>query len=128
MEFGQQMTANGLRTFMLLAGMTAFFMGIGYLLGGPAGAMLALAREPEQWARVRADRSLLPGIVEEAIRWTTPVQHFMRTAAEDTEVGGQPIAKGDWLMMNYVAANHDPAHFENPRRFAAARRGMPAAG
>ena len=87
-----------------------------------AGAMLALARDPEQWARVRADRSLLPGIVEEAIRWTTPVQHFMRTAAEDTEVGGQAIAKGDWLMMNYVAANHDPAHFDDPRRFDAARK------
>ena len=86
-----------------------------------AGAMLALAQDPEQWARVKADRSLLPGIVEEAIRWTTPVQHFMRTAAEDTEVGGQAIAKGDWLMMNYVAANHDPAHFDDPRRFDAAR-------
>ena len=86
-----------------------------------AGAMLALAHDPEQWARVKADRSLLPGIVEEAIRWTTPVQHFMRTAAEDTEVGGQAIAKGDWLMMNYVAANHDPAHFDDPRRFDAAR-------
>src|SRR5689334_2993694 len=49
-----------------------------------AGAMLALAQDPEQWARVKADRSLLPGIVEEAIRWTSPVQHFMRTAAEDT--------------------------------------------
>ena len=86
-----------------------------------AGAMLALAQDPEQWVRVKADRSLLPGIVEEAIRWTTPVQHFMRTAAEDTEVGGQAIAKGDWLMMNYVAANHDPAHFDDPRRFDAAR-------
>jgi cytochrome P450 len=86
-----------------------------------AGAMLALAQDPEQWARVKADRSLLPGIVEEAIRWTTPVQHFMRTAAEDTEVGGQAIAKGDWLMMNYVAANHDPAHFDDPRSFDAAR-------
>ncbi|MEE3217128.1 MAG: cytochrome P450 [Pseudomonadota bacterium] len=86
-----------------------------------AGAMLALAQDAAQWARVRADRSLLPGIVEEAIRWTTPVQHFMRTAAEDTEVGGQAIAKGDWLMMNYVAANHDPAHFDDPRRFDAAR-------
>ncbi|MBX7528112.1 cytochrome P450 [Qipengyuania vesicularis] len=86
-----------------------------------AGAMLALARDPEQWARVRADRSLLPGIVEEAIRWTSPVQHFMRTAAEDTEVGGQKIAKGDWLMINYVAANHDPAQFENPRKFDASR-------
>jgi cytochrome P450 len=86
-----------------------------------AGAMLALAQDPEQWARVKADRSLLPGIVEEAIRWTTPVQHFMRTAAEDTELGGQPIAKGDWLMMNYVAANHDPAVFDEPRKFDAAR-------
>ena len=86
-----------------------------------AGAMLALANDPEQWARVKADRSLLPGIVEEAIRWTSPVQHFMRTAAHDTEVGGQPIAKGDWLMMNYVAANHDPAQFDDPRRFDASR-------
>lgn len=86
-----------------------------------AGAMMALAQDPEQWSKVRADRSLLPGIVEEAIRWTTPVQHFMRTAAEDLELGGQRIAKGDWLMMNYVAANHDPAQFETPRKFDAAR-------
>ncbi|MBX7491826.1 cytochrome P450 [Qipengyuania sp. 1NDW9] len=86
-----------------------------------AGAMLALAQDPEQWARVREDRSLLPGIVEEAIRWTSPVQHFMRTAAEDTEVGGQEIAEGDWLMINYVAANHDPAQFDNPRKFDASR-------
>ncbi|GAA4048177.1 cytochrome P450 [Parerythrobacter jejuensis] len=86
-----------------------------------AGAMMALAQDQEQWARVKADRSLLPGIVEEAIRWTTPVQHFMRTAAEDTELGGQTIKKGDWLMMNYVAANHDPAQFDNPRAFDAAR-------
>ena len=86
-----------------------------------AGAMQALAQDPDQWARVRADRSLLPGIVEEAIRWTSPVQHFMRTAAEDTEVGGQKIAKGDWLMINYVAANHDPDQFANPRKFDASR-------
>jgi cytochrome P450 len=86
-----------------------------------AGAMLALAQDPEQWARVKADRSLLAGIVEESIRWTTPVQHFMRTAAEDTEIGGQKIAKGDWIMINYVAANHDPAQFDHPRKFDAAR-------
>lgn len=86
-----------------------------------AGAMQALAQDPEQWARVRADRSLLPGIVEEAIRWTSPVQHFMRTAAEDLEMGGQTIRKGDWMMINYVSANHDPDQFEDPRRFDAAR-------
>ena len=86
-----------------------------------AGAMQALAQDPEQWAKVKADRSLLPGIVEEAIRWTSPVQHFMRTAAHDVEVGGQLIRKGDWMMINYVAANHDPAQFDDPRRFDAAR-------
>ena len=86
-----------------------------------AGAMMALANDPEQFARVKADRSLLPGIVEEAIRWTTPVQHFMRTAAEDVEVGGQQIKAGDWMMINYVAANHDPVQFDDPRRFDAAR-------
>ena len=74
-----------------------------------AGAMLALARDPEQFARVKADRNLVAGIVEEAIRWTTPVQHFMRMANEDVEIAGVKIAKGDWLMINYVAANHDPA-------------------
>ena len=86
-----------------------------------AGAMQALANDPEQFARVKADRSLLPGIVEEAIRWTSPVQHFMRTAAGDVEISGQQIKAGDWMMINYVAANHDPAQFEDPRRFDAAR-------
>ena len=86
-----------------------------------AGAMLALSRDPAQFARVKADRSLLPGIVEEAIRWTTPVQHFMRMSAHDTEIAGVQIKAGDWLMINYVAANHDPAVFDDPRRFDAAR-------
>ena len=86
-----------------------------------AGAMLALARDPAQFARVKKDRSLVPGIVEEAIRWTTPVQHFMRTAAHDTELGGVSVKAGDWLMINYVAANHDPAQFDDPRTFDAAR-------
>lgn len=86
-----------------------------------AGAMQALANDPEQWARVKADRSLLPGIVEEAIRWTSPVQHFMRTAACDVEIGGQQVKAGDWMMINYVAANHDPAQFGNPRKFDASR-------
>ena len=86
-----------------------------------AGAMLALAQDPEQFARVKADRSLVPGIVEEAIRWTSPVQHFMRTATEDTPFGDVTVKAGDWLMLNYVAANHDPAQFENPRKFDVTR-------
>ncbi len=86
-----------------------------------AGAMLALAKDPEQFAKVKADRSLLANIVEEAIRWTTPVQHFMRMANVDVELSGVKIAKGDWIMINYVAANHDPAQFQNPRKFDVTR-------
>lgn len=86
-----------------------------------AGAMMALAKDPEQFARLKADRSLLAGIVEEAIRYTSPVQHFMRTAAADIEVGGVQISKGDWIMINYVSANHDERVFENPRSFDASR-------
>lgn len=86
-----------------------------------AGAMLALAQDPEQFARVKADRSLVPRIVEEAIRWTSPVQHFMRTAVEDTQFGDVTVKAGDWLMINYVAANHDPAQFPEPRKFDATR-------
>jgi cytochrome P450 len=86
-----------------------------------AGAMWALADDPEQFARIKADRSLLPGLIEEAIRWTTPVQHFMRTAAEDCEIAGQAIAKDDWLMLCYVSGNYDERVFDNPDRFDAAR-------
>ncbi len=87
-----------------------------------AGAMMALARDPEQFQQLKEDRSLLGGLIEEAIRWTSPVQHFMRTASEDTEVGGVKIAKDDWLMISYVAANHDPSVFSDPRNFDASRK------
>ena len=86
-----------------------------------AGAMMALAQDAEQFARVKADRSLLPGLIEEAIRWTSPVQHFMRTAAQDTKIGGVTVRKDDWLMLSYIAANYDDAAFDNPRNFDAAR-------
>lgn len=86
-----------------------------------AGAMWALANDPDQFARIKADRSLLPGLIEEAIRWTTPVQHFMRTAAEDCEIAGQKIAKDDWLMLCYISGNYDERVFADPDRFDATR-------
>lgn len=85
------------------------------------GAMWALAQDPEQFARVKADRSLLPGLIEEAIRWTTPVQHFMRTVMEDTEIGGVPMKAGDWLMLCYISGNYDESVFEHPEKFDATR-------
>ncbi|MBS0409170.1 MAG: cytochrome P450 [Proteobacteria bacterium] len=82
-----------------------------------AGALWALAERPDQFARVKADMSLIPGLVEESIRWVTPVKHFMRSATEDTELAGQPIAKGEWMMLCYPSGNRDETVFENPFEF-----------
>ena len=82
-----------------------------------AGGLEALIANPDQLRKLQADPSLLPNAVEEVIRWTSPVRHFMRTASEDTEVLGQPIRKGDWLYLSYKAANLDPKVFTDPLRF-----------
>jgi cytochrome P450 len=49
--------------------------------------------------------------VEECLRWVTPVQAFGRTATRDTELGGQPIAEGDFVVMLYASANRDESIF-----------------
>ena len=76
-----------------------------------SGALVALAEHPEQLDRLAADPALLPTAVEEVLRWTTPVTSFMRTAVDDTELGGTPIAAGDPLLLIYAAANRDEAEF-----------------
>ena len=85
------------------------------------GALWALAEHPEQLAWVKEDLSRVPGLIEEAIRWTTPVKTFMRSATADAEIGGRKIAKGDWLMLCYASGNRDEAVFDQPERFDAAR-------
>lgn len=82
-----------------------------------AAGIWALAQYPEQFARVKADRSLIPGLVDEAIRWATPVNHFMRTATRDYVLRDQRIAAGDWLMLSYPSANRDEDVFEAPNEF-----------
>ena len=76
-----------------------------------SGGLVALAEHPEQWAALRADRSLLPRAVEELLRWTTPVISFMRTATCATVVRGQAIAEGDPLLLVYASANRDESVF-----------------
>ena len=87
-----------------------------------AGAMWALCKNPDQFAYVKEDLSRVPGFIDEAIRWTTPVKTFMRSATADAKVGGQAIAKGDWLMLCYASGNHDEAVFDEPDRFRADRK------
>lgn len=82
-----------------------------------AGAMMELAKSPALFARFRDAAADKAGLIEEAIRWSTPVQHFMRSAKEDVELGGQTIREGDWLMLNYVSANRDEAVFADPFAF-----------
>jgi cytochrome P450 len=86
-----------------------------------AGGMHALIDHPDQLARLQAEPELLPNAVEEMIRWTAPVRHFMRTAQEDTEVCGQQVKQGDWLYLSYKAANLDPKVFDDPLSFDIAR-------
>jgi cytochrome P450 len=87
-----------------------------------AGAMWALCENPDQFAYVKEDLARVPGFIDEAIRWATPVKTFMRSATADTEVGGQAIAKGDWLMLCYASGNRDEAVFNEPARFRADRK------
>jgi cytochrome P450 len=76
-----------------------------------SGGLVALSERPEQWAALRADRSLIPGAVEELLRWTTPVISFMRTATAPVTIRGQAIAAGDPVLLVYASANRDEAVF-----------------
>jgi cytochrome P450 len=87
-----------------------------------AGALWALAERPGELAKVKQDLGLIPGLVDESIRWTTPVRHFMRSVAADTTVGGRPVAKDDWLMLCYPSGNRDETVFENPLEFRVDRK------
>ena len=82
-----------------------------------AGGLWALAENPAEFAKLKADPGLIPSYVEETIRWVTPVKHFMRSATADTEVGGQKIAKGDWLMLCYPSGNRDEDVYPDPFSF-----------
>jgi cytochrome P450 len=82
-----------------------------------AAAMWALCTVPGLLERVRGDLSLVPALIEEAIRWATPVKTFMRSASADTELRGRAIKQNDWLMLCYASGNRDEEVFPNPDTF-----------
>jgi cytochrome P450 len=79
--------------------------------------LLTLQQHPDQLAELRADRSLIPGAVEEIIRYANPLHYFRRTALTDVELSGTRIAAGDKVAMYYTSANRDEEVFREPQAF-----------
>ncbi|KRF17047.1 cytochrome [Nocardioides sp. Soil797] len=86
------------------------------------GAIEALAQNPEEYAKVKADLSLIPDLVNESLRWASPVKHFMRRALVDTTLGGVEIKAGDRVMPLYQSGNRDTDIFEAPDTFRVERK------
>lgn len=77
----------------------------------------ALTERPELWRQLRDDRTLVDTVIEEALRYESPVHRLFRWATRDTEVFGVKIAKGDRVTIFYGAANRDPQAFPSPDEF-----------
>jgi cytochrome P450 len=86
-----------------------------------SGGLYALIENPGELSRLRNNMELMGTAVEEMIRWSTPVKEFMRTAAEDTEIRGVKIAKGESVYLAYVSGNRDEEVFDEPFRFDVGR-------
>jgi cytochrome P450 len=82
-----------------------------------AAGILALLQHPDQLAELRADPSLIPGAVEEILRWANPLHYFRRTATADTALRGVDVKAGDKVLMYYTSANRDEDVFADPHRF-----------
>lgn len=82
-----------------------------------AGGFRALVENPDQLRTLQEHPELLNNAIEEMLRWTAPVRHFMRCATADTEVLGHPVAKGQFVYLSYKGANLDPKVFDDPLRF-----------
>jgi cytochrome P450 family 142 subfamily A polypeptide 1 len=87
--------------------------------------MYELQRHPEQLARLAADPALLPGAVEEMLRWVSPIKNMCRTALRDVTMGDATIHEGDELLLLYPSANRDESVFERPEEFDISREPNP---
>jgi cytochrome P450 len=82
-----------------------------------AGAIWGLCESPGEFAKLKANPALIPGLVDESIRWVTPVKHFMRSATAACELRGQKIEPGDWFWLAYPSGNRDEEVFDAPDAF-----------
>jgi len=82
-----------------------------------SGGAYAASLYPDEFAKAKANRALVPAIVPEIVRWQTPISHMRRTALEDIEFGGQKIRKGDKVAMWYLSGNRDETVIDRPMDF-----------
>lgn len=94
-----------------------------------SGGMLALIENPAEREKLCQDpEGMCASAVEEIVRWTTPVNYMMRTAACDYELGGQKLRKDDRVILFYASANRDEAIFDDPYSFKIDRSPNPHLG
>ena len=86
-----------------------------------AEAMRQLCLNPDQAAKIKEDRSLVPNLVEESLRLATPTSNMWRVAKEDYELGGVTIPAGSMVLLKEVSSNHDPSMFPEPLEFDVTR-------
>jgi cytochrome P450 len=72
-----------------------------------SGGAMALMEHVDQRAALAEEPSLIPDAVEEMVRWVSPIKSFARTATRDTEIRGQKISEGDFVVLSYTSANRD---------------------
>ena len=87
--------------------------------------LAVLAEHPDQWEAAGAAPSLIPGLVEEVIRWVTPLNNMFRRVLHDDRIGDQAVRAGDRVMLAYPSANRDEAVFDDPFRFDITRGANP---
>ena len=81
------------------------------------GGIAALIENPTQGDLLLNSPKLIPSAVEEILRWTSPVGHFLRTAVENFTLAGKQISAGDTVALFYPSANRDEQIFDNPYQF-----------
>jgi len=87
-------------------------------------SMVAFADNPQQWDTVRGQPEILTAAVKEMVRYASPVMHMRRTATEDTVLANKKIAKGDKVVMWYIAGNRDEDVYQRPDEFDITRRNV----
>ncbi len=117
---GTRLTDDEIFAFLLLilpAGVETTYRASGNL-------MVALLTEPALMAGLQADRSMLRGAFEEALRWEPPITTVVRRAVHDCELGGVAIPAGTHVSVSVAAANRDPTRYPDPDRFDPTRRNI----